>query len=191
MSDDRDGRDDTGRDDADRTDGGRDDGRRDDAGREDGDNERHGGLLGGLRSLLETLADAERDGTSRVSRSRRSARGRFDTESGFSARIGRPSSRSDADSITDRSAADDRPDVDAHVDVRHDDDGRLVVVADMPDVDPEDLTVGLDEAANELVVGVDDHAVERLPLPWPVDDVEGRFNHGVLELHITATEDAT
>jgi HSP20 family molecular chaperone IbpA len=154
------------------------------------------GLLGGLRSLLEALADAERDGTNRIDRSRRSEKGRFSTEIGLSGRIGPPSlgrspgsdAGSDPSSITGRSEPDGRPDVDHHVDVRHDDDGRLVVVADMPGVEHEELTVGLDEASNELVVGVENRAIERLPLPWPVDDVEGRFNHGVLELRITAAE---
>ncbi|QLD90574.1 hypothetical protein HWV07_16640 [Natronomonas salina] len=158
---------------------------------DDDETERQGGLLGGIRSVLEALADAERDGKSRISRRRRSSKGRFSTESGFSVRVGRPSSGSDANSINDRSSASDQRDVDHHVDVRHDDDGRLVVVADLPNVDPDDLTVGLDEETNELVVGVEDRAVERLALPWPVDDVEGRFNHGVLELRITATEDAS
>lgn len=160
-----------------------------------------GGLLGGLRSLLEALADADQDGTNRVSRRRRSEKGRFSTDIGFSGRLGRPSSGpgssgdsdsatgSDPSSISDRSAPGDRVDEDYHVDVRHDADGRLVVVADMPGVDHEDLTVGLDEESNELVVGVDERAIERMPLPWPVEDVEGRFNHGVLELRITAAED--
>jgi len=175
-------------------------------GREGGDDERDdaerpagGGLLGGLRSLLAALADAEGDGPDRVSRSRRRSGSRFTTEFGFTGRLGRPSghpdagadSRSDGSSISGRSSPHDRADENHHVDVRHDDDGRLVVVADMPGVDPDDLRVGLDEDANELVVGVDDQPVERLPLPWPVDDVEGRYNHGVLELRITAAEDAT
>lgn len=169
-------------------------------GRDDGgDRGDRGGLLGGLRRLLEALADADGDGPTRVGRTRRRSGRRFSTEFGFSGRVGRPSSRSnrrsssgsDPSTITGRSAPDDRMDGDYHVDVRHADDGRLVVVADLPGVAHDDLRVGLDEETNELVVGVDDRAVERLPLPWPVDDVEGRFNHGVLELRITATEDAS
>lgn len=179
MSGDRDGRD------------GDRDGRDDDRGGRDDHRNVDGGILGGLRSLLEALADAEREGRSRIDRAGRSSRGRFTTEYGVSGRIGRRPTRSDADSITDRSAGTDQTaDDDYHVDVRHDDEGRLVVVADLPGVDHEDLTVGLDEDSDELVVGVEDRAVERLPLPWPVADVEGRFNHGVLELRITATEDA-
>lgn len=164
-----------------------------------GDSSDRSGILGGLRSLLEALAEADGDDPTRVGRTRRRSGGRFSTEFGFSGRVGRPTSRSDrradsgsdASSITGRSAPDDRMDEDYHVDVRHDDDGQLVVVADMPGVEHDDLRVGLDEASNELVVGVDDRPVERLSLPWPVDDVEGRFNHGVLELRITATEDAS
>ena len=171
----------------------------DDRDRADDDGAERSGLLGGLRSLLEALADADGDGPTRVGRTRRRRGGRFSTEFGFSGRVGRPSSRSesgsdsgsDANTISGRSAPDDRMDVDYHVDVRHDDDGRLVVVADMPGVDPDDLRVGLDEESNELVVGIDDRPIERLPLPWPVDDVVARFNHGVLELRITATEDAS
>lgn len=161
--------------------------RRDDDGEDDSD--QYGGLLGGLRRLLESLADAERDGTSKVSRSGRTSSGRFSTEYGFSGRIGPPSTRSDADSITDRSPPSGQRDADYHVDARYDDDGRLVVVADMPGVDVDDLTVGLDEDRNELVVGVEDRPVERMPLPWPVADVEGRFNHGVLEVRITAADE--
>ncbi|MFC7156014.1 gas vesicle protein GvpH [Halomarina halobia] len=94
----------------------------------------------------------------------------------------RPSSRVDADGSSD---ADDY-----HVETyRYD--GELVVVADLPGVDEDDLLVGLDERSNDLVIAVRDRVVERLSLPWdPVAVPRVRFNNAVLEVVVRPGDDA-
>lgn len=65
----------------------------------------------------------------------------------------------------------------------------LVVVADLPGVDAEDLSVGVDVGRNCLVVGVDGDVVERVTLPWEsVVASEATFNNGVLEVRVRRAE---
>ena len=69
-------------------------------------------------------------------------------------------------------------------DTHHEDD-EFVVTADIYGVGKDDLSVGIDPKTNELVVGSNDVALERVPLPW--DSVEAtsvRYNNGVLEVRL-------
>lgn len=153
-----------------------------------------GGLLGAIRLVVDTLADAERNDRTTFGKSGRIPGGHFTTEFGFSGQIGGP--RKGVDSESDSRSSNSRPATGSSsssderhlVDVRETDD-ELLVVADVPDVEPEDITAGIDEEQDELVVGVENKAVERMELPWPVADVEAQLQHGVLELRFMREED--
>jgi len=144
------------------------------------------GLLGAIRLVVDSLVDAERDGRKSFGDSGRLSRGPFRTEYGFSGSIGGPGRGSDDRSSSRRRRSPD--DDQYHVDVRQHDD-QLLVVADMPDVDAEDVSTGIDEERSELVVGVGNEPIERMELPWPVGGVDARFHHGVLELRFTRADD--
>lgn len=61
----------------------------------------------------------------------------------------------------------------------------FVVVADVLGASEDDLFVGLDTEANELVVEVHDERLERVTLPWEAVEVTGvTLNNGVLEARI-------
>lgn len=69
------------------------------------------------------------------------------------------------------------------VDTRQTED-EFVVVAELPGVDEEDLSVGIDVNANDLVISVEDRTIDRIPLPWS-SSVAAKvwFNNSVLEVH--------
>lgn len=153
------------------------------------DEERPSGLFGAIRLMVQTLADAERDETTTFRKSGRVPGDHFTTEFGFSGQIGGPRDRDETDSdrrsLSSPARESGQADSDSYrVDVREGED-QLVVVADMPDVDAKDITAGLDADGHEVVVGVSDEAVERVELPWPADDVEAQFQHGILELRLS------
>ena len=61
----------------------------------------------------------------------------------------------------------------------------FVVVADVLGASEDDLFVGLDADASELVIEVDDTLIERVTLPWEAVEVTGvTLNNGVLEARI-------
>lgn len=154
------------------------------------------GLLGAIGRILQSLADAERDGQSGVAGAGRLPSGHFTTEYGYAGRIGiggdDQGGSSTRESSNDRDVNDASADEDGYrVDVRYDeDDDELLVVADLPDVSADELNAGIDTTTDELVIQVDDRTVDRLELPWTVEDVESRFRHGILELRFTPTETA-
>lgn len=64
-------------------------------------------------------------------------------------------------------------------------DSELVVVADLPHVDKDDVSVGLHRRTNDLVIAVDGQVIERVAVPWPrVLSTRVTFNNGVLEIHL-------
>lgn len=163
---------------------------------EDGD-EDDAGLLGAIGRIVEALADAERDGRSDIGGAGRLPSGHFTTEYGYAGRIGIADGDSSAGSSgasSDAMGADDEQAGDGEdvyrVDVRYDGDDELLVVADLPDVSADQLNAGIDTDTNELVIEVDERPVDRLELPWPVEDVDGRFRHGILELRFTPADAA-
>ena len=144
------------------------------------------GLFGAIRGILEALGDPERTD---VDRSGRIPNRHFTTEYSVSGRIGGSESGSISGSQPQSDTGSTRETGDSYlVDIRYDEDDDLLVVADLPDVEADELTVGLDEDRNELVIGVENRPVERVNLPWPVADVESRFRHGVLRLRFTPAE---
>ncbi len=145
-------------------------------------------LLGAVRDIVGALADAQRTDHPPGRRSRPTFSAEYSIESDLGP--GRPSPTDDrtspgsgdsTGSSTDSIPSDDQ----FRVDTRYDEDtGELLVIADLPAVDVDELTVGLDRSRNELVIGVGDRPVERLELPWQVTDVDSRFRNGILELRI-------
>lgn len=144
-------------------------------------------LLGAIRHVIDSLVDAEREGRTETRGAGRIPKGHFTAQYDFSGRIGPSESTGGGDGESAR-RAEESPYL---IDVRYDDaDEELLVVADLPEVEADQLTVGLDRDRNELVIGVEDRPVDRIELPWPVADVESSFRHGVLELRFTPEEEA-
>lgn len=138
-------------------------------------------LFGAIRRIVETLRELEeREGAGSRGRNVR-------TNYEFSTRVGlgrgprpeRSDSRAGPNADTDESGAESY-----HVDVRRDG-HEITVVADLQGADAADVTAGVDPDANELVVGVDDEPVDRIPLgPVTASDIDASFHNGILELRI-------
>lgn len=125
-----------------------------------------------VRHVIDSLQEAQREGRDSTRGAGHISGPRGRTDYGFSARIGpeteEPTAAGDHDHL---------------LDVRRGED-HLLVVADLPEADTDDLTAGIDRGTNDLVVGVDGKPVERVSLPWSDVDVDARFEHGVLELRV-------
>ena len=72
----------------------------------------------------------------------------------------------------------------------------LVVTADVPGMAIEDLAVGIDRRANDLVIGADGTELARVTLPWAavdavdvVDAVDATVNNYVLEVRLRRADD--
>lgn len=153
------------------------------------DDDRETTLLGAIRHVIDSLVDAEREGRSGAQGTGRIPKGHFTARYGFSGRVGSSESTEGENRESTRRSEDESPYL---IDVRYDEaDEELLVVADLPEVEADELTVGLDPDRNELVIGVENRPVDRVELPWPVADVESRFQHGVLELRFTPEEGST
>ena len=70
-----------------------------------------------------------------------------------------------------------------HVTTREEEDG-IVVIADLPGVGADELTVGFERHGETLVVAVEDEPVGQVSLPWPAKAEWSSFNNGVLEVHL-------
>jgi HSP20 family molecular chaperone IbpA len=78
----------------------------------------------------------------------------------------------------------EQPDADYHVEQYRDDD-ELAVLADLPGVDDDEVTAGIDEDGEEFVLAVGGAVVERVPLPWDRTEVAHTgFNNDVLEIRL-------
>jgi len=147
-------------------------------------------LGGGLRKLVDLLERVDRSG--RESGEGR-VPGRTAIDYSYAART------VDADRDDERSRDGDRAASrprtvrrvrSARVPVRVDRDGDdVVIVVDVEDVDREDLTVGVDRSAGELVVGVADTPTGRVPIDGDgaaiVDVTE---NNRILEVRVRPRE---
>lgn len=81
--------------------------------------------------------------------------------------------------------------VDARVETIREDE-ELTIVADLPDLDADDVSVGLSEGPTELVILSENGVVERVPVPWEdVDVTNSTFNNSVLEVTLQQAEDAS
>ncbi|WP_372910230.1 Hsp20/alpha crystallin family protein [Salinigranum sp.] len=91
-----------------------------------------------------------------------------------------PSARDTEPSATDVGEAADE----YHVETYREDEHVLVVV-DLPGVDFEDVSAGIVETTNDLVVLVEGAVVERVSLPGGQFEVrKSTFNNGVLEIRL-------
>lgn len=147
------------------------------------------GLLGAVRLMIRTLADTAREREPTSGKRGRTPDNHFRTRTGFAGQVGGPRRESDS-WVTRHSWHGDTADSGSgendsyRVDVREGHD-ELLVVVDMPGVDREDITAGIEDDGETFVVGIDGQAVERLDLPWSVGDVQTRFQHGILELRFS------
>lgn len=65
----------------------------------------------------------------------------------------------------------------------------LVVTADLPGVEQDDLSVGATSDRDHLVVGVEGDVIERVPLQdLDVDEIEATYNNYVLQVRIAAND---
>ena len=69
------------------------------------------------------------------------------------------------------------------VDSRREDD-EMSVVADLPDVDGDDVELWLDESDRLLEIRGADGVIERVSLPWPAEIRTTRLNNGVLDVRL-------
>lgn len=77
----------------------------------------------------------------------------------------------------------------SQIDTRYHGD-ELVVVADLPLTDPEDLRAGIDGDGTDLVITTNRRTVGRVVLPWEsTETTRARFHNGVLELRLRPAVD--
>jgi HSP20 family molecular chaperone IbpA len=75
---------------------------------------------------------------------------------------------------------------DYHVETYQEDE-QMTVVADLPGVDPDDVSAGVQEGTNDLVILVAGDVVERVAVPWDLAEVlDATFNNGVLHIQLQA-----
>lgn len=65
----------------------------------------------------------------------------------------------------------------------------FLVTAELPGVDEDDLSVGIDVESNDLVLSADGRTIERISLPWSsTDAAKVWFNNGILEVRLHPAE---
>jgi HSP20 family molecular chaperone IbpA len=131
-----------------------------------------------LTGLFETIAEMdERDQQRRSGRaSARSGRARFDY--GLDIGIGPPADVAEE--------ASERPVDDTdHAATVHSAGEGYVVTVDLPNVDPTELSAGVDESARRLLIADDGGVIERVDLPDErLDVADASFNNGILDVHL-------
>ncbi len=148
-------------------------------------------LLDVLRHVVETLQDADRNGEGKGTGGGTVSGKHARTDYGFTVSTG-----PDPDSLWERLGVDDpspesdsKPttpaaDDDYLVDVREEE-GAIVVLADLPRATAEGVTAGIDRAKNELVIGFEGEVIERIPLgDSEITVANSTFKNGVLELRL-------
>ena len=156
-------------------------------------NVHHGGIRrtrGRLDRLRSLLSDLESEGTIERTGRVASARGvvdyRYSIMSGFDEAI---PDRVDGDETERRRLQD--VDSDEYLITTRQEGSEFVVVADLTNVDAEDLTVGIDDVRDFLVIGVEGRAVERVPLPVTSVVTDASFSNGILEVRMQPSEVGT
>lgn len=147
------------------------------------------GLRAGLSAFADLLRALDEEGERRGSGRIEGDRSTIDydvnigTGPGPGDRKGRPSRSSGSRRKRRKRPSDD----DYHVTTRETDDG-VVVIADLPGIDDDDLTVGFEDDDRTLAVAVDGEVVERVSLPWPAEPERSTFRNGVLEIYLREEE---
>lgn len=135
-----------------------------------------------LSDLFETIADMDEQNQRRRSGtgSARSSNSRFDY--GFSVGIGPPSEHIDATDADETPSA--LADTD-HAATVHETEEGVVVTLDLPEVEPSELSAGVNSSTQTLLVGLDNEIIERVPLPHGNLEVgDASFNNGVLDVRL-------
>lgn len=144
------------------------------------------GVLGVVRQVVDALADAERSGRDTAIGGGRWSRGSRSVEYGFSGRLGGLLEEGAADREDGTPAIREtlsRGDDEYLVDVREEGEG-VLVVADVPGVDTDDLAVRVTDGRTTLVVMLDGERLGQIRLPWRAADVDPVYHHGVLEISV-------
>lgn len=169
---------------------------------DDNDDEKRDRLRVNIGAGLSTLADLldSLGGDDRIERRGRDDEGDRSVEYSYSIGTGldpsaaspgnrppprrreRREERSD-DRRSDRKRRSRRSSDDDHAtSVRETEEG-MVLVADLDGVSADDLTVGIDDSREEVVVAADSDAIERVPIDIEAFEVaDATFNNGVLEI---------
>jgi HSP20 family molecular chaperone IbpA len=72
---------------------------------------------------------------------------------------------------------------DCLIDVRFD--NEFIVVADIPGISTDDLSVGINSRAKTLIIRTNKTVLGRVPLPWDsVEMTAAWFNNGILEVRL-------
>lgn len=143
-----------------------------------------GQTRGRLERLRSLLSDLESEGTIERAGRIASARGavdyRYSIRSGFGDAI--PDSGFGG-ATPERRRLQER-DADEYLVTTRQEGREFVVVADLTDVEAADLTVGIDDDGTVLVIGVEDRAVERVPLPAASAVTDASFSNQILEIRM-------
>jgi HSP20 family molecular chaperone IbpA len=143
----------------------------------DGETNRSGVVRTILSDLFETIADMdERDERRTGTGTAHSGNSRVDY--GLSIGIG-PQADIERETQTPPAANTD------HSAAVHETDKGCVVTLDLPDIDPRELSAGVDASDGTLLVAVGDGVIERVSLPRSDLEVrDGSFNNGVLDVRL-------
>jgi HSP20 family molecular chaperone IbpA len=145
----------------------------------------HGGRRNGtLAKLLDILEDVGSDGGSTSGDRWMAGRWAADRSSGDAAASTGGFGGSGSDPAELGSDAEDGPS--SRVTTRETDGGALVV-ADLPGVDPGDVSIGIDRARNAFTLGIAGEVVGRVPADdgeWVIADAS--FINGILEIDLRA-----
>ncbi|WP_248905496.1 gas vesicle protein GvpH [Halocatena marina] len=141
-------------------------------------NRENGGIVQTLREILETIVAAEEErqrhgkGSTTLGKTRLGYE--FSIDTGTLSDLG-PDSRTTNSS--DRATA-----------VRYVD-GNVLVTIDIPEVDPETVSAGVDNRTGELLLGIDGTIEERIPLRQKgLKIVTASVTNGILEFHLQPIE---
>lgn len=140
-----------------------------------------GGLLG-LADLLRALDEVSED---RESGRVRGSRATIDYDVSVGTGLGSGERRRRSSRGSRRNSGGDD---DEYLVTARETDGEFVVVADLPGIDPEDVTVGFEGDGETLVVGVGEDVIQRVSLPWPGQATDTSYSNGVLEVHLREDE---
>lgn len=156
-----------------------------------------GGLLGSIGEIIEALSELEdaEDGP-------KSERGRIDRDSftidyNYDVNVGlggdrkRRSGSSDDRSEPERTVdVDDQEDaLDHAVDVREYED-EVIVSADLPGVDEDELDIAIEDDASTLSITAGEDVIERIPLDSQLSVTDVSFKNQILQIRLQASEDS-
>lgn len=148
-------------------------------------NESDASIRAVVRSLLETLADMDAQDRAMRRKNRQARIGRTPVGHEFSIDVGTLDSASDSDKHEPEAEVTNS---DYVVSVRYSDD-EVVAVADLPDIDPDELSAGIDQETAELAIGKGDTVIKRVSLRHGnLAITDAAFNNGILELRLYPEE---